>query len=414
MIETLFTWPSVRSKQLTRPMFSERDRYISHLLAQEVSVARVKIISTLLLHIVRLLELDSPRLVYMAEIQQASAAWLTDCESHSTRKPGPQSARDFASIAKKWLMFCNLVQTPTMPAQQADLIVDAFVDFMTQQGHRSRTVQTYSLRVFQFLHWALPSHQGLSTMSLVDIDDFFESKRNEGCLPRTIASFCSALKAFFNFVYSRGWNHSNISKGIQSPRIARHGPSRKTIAWKDVRLLLKPHSSKTPSDLRASAILFLCSVYGLRSSEVVNLTLDDFDWRDETFIVRRAKRGRVQQYPIQVEVGESILRYLRYGRPRTSCRNVFLTLQAPYRSVNPSTFWTIILKRIERYGLDIAPFGPHELRRACATELLRKGSSLHDIADFLGHRNLQCVSIYAKYDMRSLKKVADFSLGGLK
>jgi integrase/recombinase XerD len=232
-------------------------------------------------------------------------------------------------------------------------------------------------------------------------------------LPRTIGSLCSALKAFFRYTALRGWNSPNISRGIRAPRISRYSHSKEILPWRHVRLLLNPDGS-APADLRASAILFLCSIYGLRSSEVVNLTVDDFDWINETFIVRRAKRGRIQQYPIQAEVGEIILKYLQNGRPRSSCRKLFLTLQPPYRSVNPATFWTIILKRIRRFGLPLKPFGPHALRRACATELLRKGSSLRDIADFLGHRDLQSVSIYAKYDTSSLKKVAAFSLGGLK
>jgi integrase/recombinase XerD len=232
-------------------------------------------------------------------------------------------------------------------------------------------------------------------------------------LPRTIGSLCSALKAFFRYTALRGWISPNISRGIRAPRISRYSHSKEILPWRHVRLLLNPDGS-APADLRASAILFLCSIYGLRSSEVVNLTVDDFDWINETFIVRRAKRGRIQQYPIQAEVGEIILKYLQNGRPRSSCRKLFLTLQPPYRSVNPATFWTIILKRIRRFGLPLKPFGPHALRRACATELLRKGSSLRDIADFLGHRDLQSVSIYAKYDTSSLKKVAAFSLGGLK
>jgi integrase len=50
----------------------------------------------------------------------------------------------------------------------------------------------------------------------------------------------------------------------------------------------------------------------------------------------------------------------------------------------------------------------------CATELLRKGSSLGEIADFLGHSNLESVSIYAKHDIRSLRKIADFRLVGVR
>jgi len=56
--------------------------------------------------------------------------------------------------------------------------------------------------------------------------------------------------------------------------------------------------------------------------------------------------------------------------------------------------------------------GPHSLRHACATELLKQGASLREIADFLGHRDCQSVEIYAKFDMQSLLKVAALDLCG--
>lgn len=58
-------------------------------------------------------------------------------------------------------------------------------------------------------------------------------------------------------------------------------------------------------------------------------------------------------------------------------------------------------------------FGAHSLRHACATELLRKGTSLRDIADFLGHRDVRSVTFYARHDIRSLRVVANFSLAGI-
>ena len=59
------------------------------------------------------------------------------------------------------------------------------------------------------------------------------------------------------------------------------------------------------------------------------------------------------------------------------------------------------------------PCGLHALRHACATELLRKGTSLRGIADFLGHRSIRSVSIYAHCDLRALREVANFSLSGV-
>ena len=226
-------------------------------------------------------------------------------------------------------------------------------------------------------------------------------------------SDCAVLRLFFRYAESRGWNESKIARCIRSPRISRYaapnGPE-----WSEVRRLLDSNPGVGPADLRTAAILSLCSIYALRRSEVVNLSLDDFDWVNETFIVRRAKRGRVQQYPIQYEVGEAILKYLQHARPRCSCRNLFVTLNPPYRPVLPTTLWIIVAKRMKRLDIRSDHFGAHSLRHACATHLLHTGSSLQEIADFLGHRDTSSVSIYAKYDTESLQQVAELSFEGLR
>jgi integrase len=158
----------------------------------------------------------------------------------------------------------------------------------------------------------------------------------------------------------------------------------------------------------------LLAIYGLRSSEVAGLRLNDFDWRGETFSVRRAKRGGIQQYPIQFEVGEAIIQYLQKGRPHCSSRQVFVSTYRPHGPIGPGPMWQIVGKRMRQLDIDLEHVGPHSLRHACATRLLRKGASLQEIADFLGHRNIKSIGIYARYDTRSLRKVAAFSLAGVR
>jgi len=147
---------------------------------------------------------------------------------------------------------------------------------------------------------------------------------------------------------------------------------------------------------------------------VARLRLSDFDWRDERFSVQRAKRGGVQDCPIQYEVGEAILHYLTKGRPRCPCRHVFVTLHPPHRPIAATSLWQITSRRMRKLKIDSVHLGPHSLRHACATHLLRKGTSLKQIAEFLGHRDSRSVGIYAKCDTRSLRKVADFRLTGLR
>ena len=205
-----------------------------------------------------------------------------------------------------------------------------------------------------------------------------------------------------------------MARGITKPAVPKYTGGVKGPTWRDVRRLLRHDTStKTPS-LRAKAILSLCSIYALRSSEVAGLRLGDIDWREATIYVKRAKRGGYQRYPLQYEVGEAILRYLTKGRPRCACRNVFVTLGQPYRPLSAVAMWQTVSRRFDLLGIKSTYRGPHALRHACATHLLKKGTSLKDIADFLGHRSAKSVAIYAKYDTRLLRQVAAFRLTGLR
>lgn len=82
--------------------------------------------------------------------------------------------------------------------------------------------------------------------------------------------------------------------------------------------------------------------------------------------------------------------------------------------MRPATLWTIVARRLKALGINSAHFGAHSLRHSCATHLLHQGSSLKDIADFLGHRDAKSVSIYAKYNLDALKEVANMSLAYLR
>lgn len=369
----------------------------------------------MLLHIVRLMELDRLRVVDAAEIDQACQKWLLDGQAHKKRKVGPGSVASFTNVAVKWFRYLNVLSQPTPKLDSVDVIIEDFAHFLrTTRGMTIETIRCYRTKLVHFLRWVSDRRPDLSSISLIDVDEYLQIKQADGCRPRTIVAYCTAFRLFFRFSEVWGWSHSNIAGCIKGPRVPRYDRNPKGPEWKDVRRLLDSEMGTKPSDLRTAAILFLCSIYALRCSEVTNLTLDDFDWANEIVTVRRAKRGRVQQYPIQFEVGETILRYLRHGRPRCGCRHLFLTMRPPYRPMRPATLWTIVAPRIKALGICSAQFGAHSLRHSCATHLLHQGSPLKDIADFLGHRDTKSVSIYAKYDLDALKEVASMSLAYLR
>jgi integrase/recombinase XerD len=180
-----------------------------------------------------------------------------------------------------------------------------------------------------------------------------------------------------------------------------------------VQQLLKSVGGSQRAALRARAALMLFAIYGLRSGEVGRLVLDDFDWGEETFLVNHSKHGGARRYPLQRQVGDSILEYIIKARPHCACRHLFITLNPPYRPVGATSFWDLTRRRMAHLGIWCRHRGPHTLRHACATHLLHEGASFKEIGDFLGHRNSESAEIYAKVDLPTLRKVADIDLGGL-
>jgi integrase len=184
--------------------------------------------------------------------------------------------------------------------------------------------------------------------------------------------------------------------------------------WDDVQRLLAHTATDRPRDIRDRALLLLLAVYGLRASEVVGLRLDHLDWEREVLWVPRAKpQGRTQPYPLVRTVGEASLASLRRVRPRSTRREVFLTLRAPFRPLSPGGLYHVTSSRLTALGSLTPHRGPHALRHACAMRLVAAGRSLKVIGDHLGHRSTSATRLYAKVDLAGLREVAALEFGGV-
>jgi integrase/recombinase XerD len=409
----LFEKPSARSRFLAAPCLKEREQYLFHLMRRGYGLHYLRVVSFFMLRIIQFLRLTTLRMVELEEIDRAALAWAA-YRGPDRRGTASGTTVRFSRVAKKWLRFHGQLAEPTAPVHPYEREITNFTESLRSIGAvSSATIDAYRWRVKLVLASLDTNGKALSSVTLNDIDKFFEAKLAQGWRLPTLASHCQALRAFFLHAEGQGWCSPGLVKGIRSPILPKDDSVSRGPTWGDVRRLLR-HESKltTTSGLRTHAMLLLCSIYALRSGEVSGLRLVDIDWREETFSVKRSKRGGYQRYPLQYEVGEAILRYLRV-RPRCSCRNVFVTLAQPYRRVSSGGMHSTVRRRFKALGIQSKNRGPHALRHACATHLLKAGTPLKDIADFLGHRDTKMVGVYAKFDIRSLRKVAAFSLKGM-
>ena len=154
-------------------------------------------------------------------------------------------------------------------------------------------------------------------------------------------------------------------------------------------------------------MLLLLSTYGLRAGEVVSLRLQDIDWGHDRLQIRHSKTGVYSELPLLEAPGEAILEYLRRGRPKTNCREVFVRAKAPYRAFRSGTLYAALQERLKAAGVTPqGKRGTHAFRHARAVSLLKRGTSLKVIGDVLGHRSIQSTMTYLKLDSEALRGVA--------
>ena len=224
--------------------------------------------------------------------------------------------------------------------------------------------------------------------------------------PGTVALAASALRSFFRFLRAAGLRADRLEEAV--PMVP-HRPSGLVRHLDSGRFgqLIASLDSSSPRGLRDRAIILCMARLGLRGSEVVQLRLEDLDWRNAVLRVRARKTGHGAVLPLTAQVGAALAGYLQHGRPDTTARQVFvlhrLRTGAP---ISGSIVGRAVDNALRRAGMDAPVRGGNLLRHSLATDLLVRGASLPGIADLFGHSSLATTRVYAAVDVAALREVA--------
>jgi site-specific recombinase XerD len=417
MFEQLFKRPHALARHRNGPLAEERCRYLAHCAQQQMSRRTLRRIAVYTLIVAKALRLaDRPgELVTRVEIEAAADRW-------ANRHPRPSAMREphhswlrFTGYATRWLTFLGRLQPPTTtPGPYADHVAQ-FSGFMLRERGLSPLTARYRCRdVHEFLTRIDEAGLRLDALTIAQVDDLLSRKlRDQGYARVSVQTYASNLRVFFRYAESRGWCRTGLAAAIMAPRVFAYETLPAGLSWDDVNRALTAARGNRPADIRDRALLLLLAVYGLRAGEVVGLRLEDFDWQREMLTVPHGKSQKPRTYPLCRSVGDAVLRYLREVRPRSTRREVFLMLRAPFQPLTRISLGQAVRRRLLALDVPLPHYGPHALRHACATRLLAQGLSLKEIGDHLGHQSPETTRIYAKVDLLGLRAVGDFDLEGL-
>lgn len=223
--------------------------------------------------------------------------------------------------------------------------------------------------------------------------------------PESMGAVVSALRGYFRFRAVCGDTVYHLIGVLSYPANWQQASLPQTLADDEVQRLLQSLDTPSPSMRRTAAIVRCAVDLGLRSGEIAALSLDDINWRDGVVTLRKTKSRREQLLPLPEPTGRAIVAYLKYERPKSRHRGVFVRRAASQdEPLGADGVRKIIRLAYQRAGLPYTR--SHLLRHTIARRLLDGGSSLKEVADVLRHRSLNTTLVYAKLDGRNLRSVA--------
>ena len=320
-----------------------------------------------------------------------------------------QDAPDLAAVARVLTMyFEERGLLAAEPAPESPQELTGYQRCLTTlRGLAAGTIADHVATVSEFLQFIADKRPAMSLGQLTPTElEAFVQQVAVRVSRATLQHVVAHLRSFLRWLAAQGAVRKGLASQIDTPRVYRQEQLPRALRWDTVRALLESIDRTTTSGRRDYAMLLLIATYGLRSSEIVALTLDDFAWRQGELRVPRRKVDGVLTLPLTDETGNAVLDYMRHGRPTLPTRVLFLRVRPPAGLLKPTAVTEVFQTRA-RHSQLIIPFqGPHCLRHSLAVQLLREGVSLKAIGDVLGHRSLESTCLYLRLATEDLRDVA--------
>lgn len=225
-----------------------------------------------------------------------------------------------------------------------------------------------------------------------------------GSSPSAIRARAGAVQCYLRHRELLGDNVAALLRAVPRPACWRETSLPETLSTEELEQLLGAFKSCW-SRRRGYAIVRCLVDLGLRSDEVVKLRLDDIDWQAGTIRIAAGKARRADLLPLPTSTGEAIADYLRYERPKTERREIFVRHIAPMgEPVGHGAVQKIVGGAYRRLGWKRTRV--HVLRHTLGSRLVNAGTPMKQIADVLRHRSIVTSATYTRVDVSRLSAVA--------
>lgn len=289
--------------------------------------------------------------------------------------------------------------------------IDRYLKRLEATGHAERTIRSRRDMIGLFAVYArqggVKGPEGIAPALLsAYLVHRRETRNSRGTQdrPRTLNTHLLAVRQWLSYLAREGVIPPSLPAAIEYVKVPETLP-RDIPTDSEIARMIRSCDTTRTTGFRDRAILEILYSTGMRRQEMVDLRLGDVDLAQGYVRIERGKGGKGRVVPLGGPAGEWIRKYLLAVRPelvrgKSDPGNLFLSKSG--RKLGGSDVMLAVSRAASRAGLE-KTVTPHALRRACATEMIRRSANPWHVKELLGHEDFRSLDVYAKLTILDLK-----------
>ena len=300
--------------------------------------------------------------------------------------------------------------------ESPDLTADArfYQEFLLSLAPRLKpgSIKRYKQSLSILYSYAVSHQVTLAELSAFHLARLFDGAKLQH---NTIYSYKIRIKVFLKWLFTKGYTAADFSALIPREKLVQDEKLPTTFTKAEVKAILKSIDRGTAIGRRDFAILLCIAAYGFRISDICQLKLEHFNWREQTVSFIQVKTGVPLSLKLDPVVFNAIVDWIKHGRPNASEYDslnqgeLFLLLSDLKfaRPIHPSTVNNILYRYLRRAGiknLSARKHSCHALRFSLATRMIEDGADIRTVKEVLGHKDKSVTFNYVRLDLAGLKQ----------
>ena len=314
-----------------------------------------------------------------------------------------------------------LLAPPTLPMRDGGMTIARLIElymahYAGRDGTRLQRLGWWSAQLGavrledvtdDHLHVAIESLTGQAARYYAGKDadgNAIHKAKRKPLAPATLNRYAASISAVFTWAIRRrvapkGWDHPGR-------RIERRPENNEKT-----RFLSDPERDRLLAACKASTwprlylLVLMALTTGARKGELQGLHWPDVDLVQRLAHVGRTKNGDPRSLPLVPAVVEELQRF----KPDNNTGLVFLSARNPGQAYAFEPMFHEAMRAAKIKGVTF-----HTMRHSCASMLAQSGATLLEIADVLGHRQLQMTKRYSHLTTTHKTAMVNRLLGDLR